>query len=70
MIDSSFRVRVVPRPTVVDGRGVPVPGAMVLDIHFPGETIETSTGPVAVIAGAGIAKIMVEEQTIRGVSLC
>ena len=70
MVDSSFRVRVVPRPTVVDGRGVPVPDAIVLNIHFPGETVETPAGPVDVIAGAGVAKIKVEEQTIRGVTLC
>ena len=70
MSTSTCRVRIVPRPIVVDGRGAPVPGAIVLDIRFPGETMETPTGPVDVIAGAGVAKIMVEEQTIRGVSLC
>lgn len=41
-----------------------------LEIIFPGETIDTTAGPVSVIVGAGVAKINVAGETIRGVPLC
>jgi len=66
----SYRVRIAPLPTVVDNSDVPVGNARVLEIIFPGDTINTAVGRVNVIVGAGTAKIMVDGETIRGVALC
>lgn len=42
----------------------------VLKITFPGDAIETPLGSVNAIVGAGVAKIIVGDATVRGVSLC
>lgn len=65
-----YRVQLVPRPIVIDASGLPVPNSHVVDIIFPGDTMETMLGPVKTIVGRGIAKIIVEETTVRGVPLC
>jgi hypothetical protein len=69
-IMTAFRVRISPRPTVIDMTGIPVDDALVIEITFPGDTIDSATGPINVITGSGIAKITVGGETIRGVSLC
>ena len=66
----NYRVRIVPSPTVVDADGNAVANAHVLEISFPGDSVETRIGRTNVITGAGVAKIMVAGETIRGVSLC
>lgn len=68
--NAHYRVRIAPVPTVIDAGGVPVDDARVLEISFPGESTNTPLGPVNVIVGAGIAKILVDDITIRGVPLC
>ncbi len=65
-----YRVRIVPSPTVIDADGKPVADARVLEIVFPGDSIDTPTGRVNFIVGAGVAKISVAGETIRGVPLC
>jgi hypothetical protein len=65
-----YRVQIAPRPIVIDATGLPVVNAIVVEITFPGEVIETSTGTTNVIVGPGIAKITVAGDTIRGVPLC
>ena len=67
---SFYRVRLTPLPTVIDADGLTVTGAHVVEIVFPGQLIETQLGPVNTIVGAGVAKIIVGETTIRGVPLC
>ncbi|MCE7798187.1 hypothetical protein LWE61_16730 [Sphingobium sufflavum] len=47
-----------------------MPHSHVLEILFPGETIETPQGPVNALVGKGIAKIFVGEATIPGMPLC
>ena len=69
-VSSDYRVRIAPVPTVIDAEGLPVDQAQVLEISFPGETIDTPIGRANVIVGAGVAKIMVGDATIRGVPLC
>ena len=66
---SSYRVKLVPRPMVINANGMPVPNSHVVEITFPGDTIETMLGPVNTIVGAGAAKIIVGEGRIRGVPL-
>lgn len=65
-----YRVKIAPRPTVIDADGRAVPNSHVVEIAFPGEKIETTLGPVNTIVGPGAAKILVGDATIRGVPLC
>ncbi len=65
-----YRVQLVPRPIVIDQNGLPVCNAYVIDIVFPGDTADTILGRVNKIIGPGVAKILVGDTTIRGVSLC
>lgn len=67
---SAYRVKLVPSPMVIDAKGKPVPNSHVVEITFPGDTIETMLGPVNTIVGPGAAKIIVGETRIRGVPLC
>jgi hypothetical protein len=66
----SYRVQLVPQPIVIDADGLPVPNSHVVEITFPGDTIETALGSVNTIVGAGVAKIVVGDATVRGVPLC
>lgn len=70
MSSSPYRVQLLPRPIVIDDTGLPVPNSHVIDIVFPGDMIETMLGPVNTIVGQGVAKILVGENTIRGVGIC
>lgn len=70
MTTPPYRVQLVPRPIVVDGNGLPVHTSHVIDIVFPADTTETILGRVNTIIGPGVAKIIVGDTTIRGVSLC
>jgi hypothetical protein len=65
-----YRVQLVPQPIVIDTDGLPVPNSHVVEITFPGDAIETSMGRVNTIVGAGLAKIIVGDATVRGVPLC
>lgn len=65
-----YRVRVAPLPVVIDEHGEAVEGAQILEIVFPGETVETLVGRMPILIGAGVAKILVGAITIRGVPLC
>lgn len=65
-----YRVQLSPLPIVVDAGGSPVTDSHVVEITFPGDTIQTALGPVSTIVGPGVAKIIVGETTIRGVPLC
>lgn len=66
----AYRVQITPRLVVIDVDGLPVADAQVLEISFPGDTIETPTGRINILVGAGVAKIRVAAETIRGVALC
>jgi hypothetical protein len=66
----SYRVQITPRLIVINADGLPVEDAQVLEISFPGDTIDTPTGRVTILVGAGVAKIRVAGETIRGVALC
>lgn len=66
----SYRVQIVPRPIVIDDDGLPIPNSHVLEIIFPTDTVDTAAGPTSSILGAGIAKILVADVTVRGVGLC
>lgn len=70
MTTPPYRVQLVPRPIVIDGNGLPVRTSHVIDIVFPTDTTETILGRVNTIVGPGVAKIIVGDTTIRGVSLC
>jgi hypothetical protein len=65
-----YRVQLVPQPIVIDADGLPVPNSHVVEITFPGDAIETAMGRVNTIVGAGLAKIIVGDTTVRGVPLC
>jgi hypothetical protein len=65
-----YRVQLVPQPIVIDADGLPVANSHVVEITFPGDAIETALGRVNTIVGAGVAKIIVGDATVRGVSLC
>ncbi len=65
-----YRVQIMPRPFVLDADGLPVPNSHVIEIAFPGDTIETALGSANTIIGPGVAKILVGELTILGVALC
>jgi hypothetical protein len=65
-----YRVQLVPQPIVIDANGLPVSNSHVVEITFPGDVIETSLGSVNTIVGPGVAKVIVGDATIRGVSLC
>ena len=67
---SAYRVKLVPYPMVIDVVGTLVPNSHVVEITFPGDTIETMLGSVNAIVGPGAAKIIVGEARIRGVPLC
>jgi len=67
---NGYRVKLVPSPMVIDAAGVPVPNSHVVEITFPGDTIETMLGQVNTIVGPGAAKVIVGETRIRGVPLC
>lgn len=66
----AYRVQLLPKPVVIDDNGLAVPNSHVVEVAFPGETIETALGPVNTIVGAGVAKIIVGDTTVRGVRLC
>lgn len=70
MTTPPYRVQLFPRPIVIDGNGLPVRPSHVIDIVFPTDTTETTLGRVNTIIGPGVAKIIVGDTTIRGVSLC
>ena len=63
-------MQLVPQLRVLDGEGEPVAHGHVIEITFPGAAIETLHGRVNTIVGAGVAKIMVGDTTLRGVPLC
>jgi hypothetical protein len=65
-----YRVQLVPQPIVIDADGLPVANSHVVEITFPGDAIETALGRVNTIVGAGAAKIIVGDLTVRGVPLC
>jgi hypothetical protein len=65
-----YRVQLVPQPIVIDADGLPVPNSHVVEITFPSDATETTLGRVNTIVGAGIAKIIVGDATVRGVPLC
>jgi hypothetical protein len=65
-----YRVQLVPQPIVIDADGLPMPNSHVVEITFPGDAIETAMGRVNTIVGAGLAKIIVGDTTVRGVPLC
>jgi len=65
-----YCVQLVPQPIVIDADGLPVPNSHVVEITFPGDAIETALGRVNTIVGAGLAKIIVGDITVRGVPLC
>ena len=65
-----YRVQLVPQPIVINADGLPVANSHVVEITFPGDAIETALGRVNTIVGAGVAKIIVGDATVRGVSLC
>jgi hypothetical protein len=65
-----YRVQLIPRPIVIDTSGLPVPDSYVIEIAFPGDAIVTLLGSVNIIIGPGVAKILVDDTTIRGVLLC
>jgi hypothetical protein len=65
-----YRVQLVPQPMVIDADGLAVANSHVVEITFPGDAIETALGRVNTIVGAGVAKILVGDATVRGVSLC
>jgi hypothetical protein len=66
----TYRVQLLPAPMVIDADGLPVPKSHVVEIVFPGDTIDTALGKVNTIVGPGTAKIIVDEATYRGISLC
>lgn len=66
----TYRVRLLPAPTVIDAQGVPVAGSHVVEIVFPADAIDTALGRINTIVGPGIAKIIVEDATHRGIGLC
>ena len=70
MKSSLYRVQLVPRPMVIDADSLLVPGSHVIEIVFPGDTVDTLLGPVNTIVAQGVAKILVGEVTVRGVPLC
>lgn len=66
----TYRVRIAPTPTVIDDNDTPVIGARVLEIIFPGDTIDTAAGRINIIVGAGTAKIMLAGKILRSIPLC
>ena len=70
MSKPTYRVRVSPLPAVVDENDQLVSGALVLEIHFPSQKVETGQGSLHMLMGPGMAKVVVGDRTIRGVPLC
>jgi hypothetical protein len=68
--DNFYSVKLLPLPVVVDMAGQPVANSHVVEIIFPGGSIETALGKVNTIVGPGVAKIIVGDMTVRGVPLC
>jgi hypothetical protein len=66
----TYRVQLLPAPMVIDAEGLPIPNSHVVEVVFPGDTIETTLGKVNTIVGPGTAEIIVEDATHRGISLC
>jgi len=67
---ASYRVKFTPLPMVIDADDQPVPNSHVAEINFSGDASETALGKVDTIVGPGVAKIIVDETTFRGVALC
>lgn len=65
-----YRVKLTPLPMVIDADNQPVPNSHVVEINFPGDVIETALGKVNTIVGPGLAKIIVDDTTFRGVAIC
>jgi hypothetical protein len=65
----SYRVQLTPSPIVIDANGLPVANSHVVEIVFPGDSIETPLGRVSTIVGPGTAKIIVGDMTYRGIAL-
>ena len=65
-----YRVKLTPLPMVIDVDDRPVPNSHVVEINFPGDAIETALGKVNTIVGPGLAKIIADDTTFRGVALC
>jgi hypothetical protein len=65
-----YRVKLRPRLHVLDATGQPVPDAHVIEIAFPGASIQTPRGCVERITGQGSARIIVGDILSEGVPLC
>jgi len=65
-----YRVRIAPVPTVIDDNNMPVADARVLEIIFPSDTVDTATGRINIIVGAGTAKVLVAGKVLRSIPLC
>ncbi len=65
-----YRVQLIPRPIVIDANVLPVLNSYVVEIAFPGEAIVTLLGSVNIIIGPGVAKVLVDNISFRGVPLC
>jgi hypothetical protein len=65
----SYRVQLTPSPIVIDADGLPVANSHVVEIIFPGDSIETPLGRVNTIVGPRSTKIIVGDMTYRGIPL-
>ena len=64
-----YRVQLIPSPIVIDADGLPVVNSHVVEIVFPGDSMETPLGRVNTIVGPGAAKVIVGDMTYRGIAL-
>ncbi|MFC3215515.1 MULTISPECIES: hypothetical protein [Sphingomonadales] len=65
-----YRVKLMPRIHVLDATGQLVPDAHVIEIAFPGASIQTPRGRIERITGQGSARITVDDILSEGVPLC